>query len=125
MRLVLSALAAIPLLACATNKPIPIDQLADSRAAIRSAEELGAGEVPAAAHHLDLARQQTERAYALLEEGEEQRAAYLLERATADAELALALAREVSTHAEAQRVLERVQSLRSTMNPALEDRDEP
>ncbi|MDQ3264275.1 MAG: DUF4398 domain-containing protein [Myxococcota bacterium] len=108
----LAALIAIPL-GCAGTQKIPVEQMTDSRAAIRAAEEMGAEQVPSAAHHLQLAKQQTERATRLLDEGEENRAAFLLERATADAELALSLAREEPVRIEAQRLLDQVRTLQT------------
>lgn len=106
----LALIATFPL-GCATTRTVPVEQLTDSRAAIRAAEEMGANEVPAAKQHLDLARLQTQRANSLLSQGEDRRAAFLLERATADAELAMSLAREQPTRIEAQRLLDQVKAI--------------
>jgi hypothetical protein len=114
IRNALGALAAAVVLGgCATVSDIPIEEMTQSRATIRAAEEVGAENVPSAATHLQLARDQTERANALLREGEERRAAFVLERAAADAELAIALAREVPLRAETERALERVRQLQA------------
>lgn len=103
-------------MACATAK-VPVAQLASSGAAIRSAEEMGANEVPQAAHHLQLAKRQTEQANKLMSDGKDRRAAFLLERATVDAELALSLAREEPTRREAERLMQRVQLLQKRVTP--------
>lgn len=117
MRLLwLLPVVALPM-ACASAPKIPVAQLANSGAAIKAAEEMGANEVPAAAHHLTLAKRQTEEANKLMSDGEDRRAAFLLERATADAELALALAREEPTRRDAERLIERVQTLQKRVTP--------
>lgn len=109
----LAAIGAAALLGgCATTQgEIPIQQMTDSRATIRAAEEMGAERVDAAAEHLALAKQQTDRATQLLEQGEERRASFLFERATADAELAIALTKEAPVRAEAERLLQQVQAI--------------
>ena len=72
-----------------------------SRAAIRAAQEVGADEVPRAALHLRYARDQFAQAQELGEDGEGERAALVLRRAEADAELAIALARAHGAEEEA------------------------
>lgn len=64
---------------------------------MRAARELGAQAVPRAQLHLRLAQEQVTQARKLAEDGENERAAMLLDRARADAELALALSREDSS----------------------------
>lgn len=83
-----------------------------STSGIRAAEEIGAAKVPRAALHLQLAREGLEKARALSADGESKRAASLLLRSEADAELAVALAREHNEQAEARAALERVRKLR-------------
>lgn len=80
--------------ACGSSYPAPTQPLADAQAADRSAQELGANQVPAAALHLKLAQEQTETARKLMADGENKRAADMLARAKADAELAVSLAKE-------------------------------
>jgi len=92
--------------------PAPQERVASSRSAIRAAEEMGADKVPAAALHLQLAREQSHQAEKLIKEKENLRASYVLMRAEADAELAIAMAREQPERTQAQEALERVQSLR-------------
>lgn len=61
---------------------------------MRSARDHGATQLPDAALHLRLAEDQVVRARRLINDGEHERAAWLLVRAEADATVAEALARE-------------------------------
>jgi len=69
-------------------------QTTTSAAAIRSAEEVGAAQVPRAALHVQMAKEATIKAQRLAKSGRNKEARSLLLRAEADAELALLLARE-------------------------------
>ena len=96
------ALGGLALLAgCATTfvSSVPMDS---SMATIRAADELGAGSVPQASLHLQLAKEEAAQATALDAKKSSERAAYVWMRAEADADLALALAREAAAHSEAQ-----------------------
>jgi len=84
-------------LGCASS-PAPVEQLASAEASVRAARELGAARVPRAELHLKLAQQQVSEARKLSEDGENERAAVILTRARADAELAVALTREAAMH---------------------------
>jgi hypothetical protein len=79
-----------------------------STSAIRAAEEVGASDVPRAALHLQLAKEELDRARTLSDE-----AASQLLRAEADAELAVLLSREQTEKAEAAQAMERVRQLQS------------
>mgnify|MGYP002648887703 CR=1 FL=1 len=92
----------------------PTEQLVDSQVTIRQAEEAGASANPTAAQHLEWAREQTQGARRLLELNRKADAALYLQRAEADAQLALALAREAPARAEADRVFQVVQQLQQT-----------
>jgi gamma-glutamylcysteine synthetase len=70
--------------------------MADAMSAERSARELGAERVPAAQLSLKLAQEQINAAKKAMAEEENERAESLLIRAKADAELAVAQARETS-----------------------------
>ena len=104
-------LAVLALAGCATLQ-LPADRLQSSEASIRSAEELGASNVPAARLHLQLAKDETLAAKKLAAEGDE-RAELVLARAEADAELALGLARQVAVHSEAVRADEDLKAVRA------------
>jgi hypothetical protein len=67
-----------------------------STAAIRGAQEAGARDVPAAAYHVQLARELQNQAKELADHGRKDEAESLLTRATADAELAVALSHAVT-----------------------------
>lgn len=76
--------------ACAARPPLHTDA---SVTAIHTAEALGAAEVPQAAFHLDLAKQALVTATELHADGRVTAARSYIQRAQADAELALALSR--------------------------------
>ncbi|HKU37939.1 MAG TPA: DUF4398 domain-containing protein [Polyangiales bacterium] len=92
-------------LAC-SGAPKPTQQLANTQAALRAAQEVGAEGVPQAELHTTLAKEQLKRADKLIEDGDNAEAARVLARAKADAELALVLARR----AEAQTALDNVKT---------------
>jgi hypothetical protein len=84
-----------PLLgACGASLPPPTQRLADAQSATRSARELGANNEPAAQLSLKLADEQISQAQQAIANGDNKRAESLLVRAKADAELAVAQARE-------------------------------
>lgn len=83
-----------------------------STSGIRAAEEVGAPAVPKAALHLQLAKEELQRAKDLAAKGEQEQAASLLQRSEVDAELAVALSREATEASEARDALERVRKLR-------------
>src|SRR6185436_10572240 len=89
--------------ACASGGAVPSDKLARSEASVRAAHELGAESSPQAALHIRLAREQIDQAKRLIKDGENDRAAMLLGRAEADAEVATNLTRESAAVSEAQR----------------------
>lgn len=109
------SLVVIALAGCATIQ-IPPEQLQRSEASIRGAEELGAANVPAAKLHVQLAKDQTETAKKMAAAGDE-RAPLVLARAQADSELALALAREATVHADALKAGEDLKAVRARANP--------
>ena len=110
------SLLGVSLTGCATA-PEPTERVASTQAAIRSAEEVGAKQVPQAALHLQLAHEQADRAKQLIQAGDNERAGYILMRAESDAELALAMARESSLRSDAQHALERVRALKAQAAP--------
>ncbi|MDD5224859.1 MAG: DUF4398 domain-containing protein [bacterium] len=83
-----------------------------SASGIRAAEEVGAANVPQASLHLQLAREELELAKGLAAKGEKEKAASLLLRADADAELAVALSHGDTERQEAEKAMERVRQLR-------------
>ncbi|MDP2316503.1 MAG: DUF4398 domain-containing protein [Pseudomonadota bacterium] len=106
----LVVLLAATIAGCATTQTLHTET---STSAIRSAEELGAPNVPKASLHLQLAKEELEAATALNEKGDKDEAKSLLLRAEADAELAVALSRAAAEQAEAQAAMDRVRKLQS------------
>ncbi len=79
---------------CASSRP-PTEKMESSAASIRGAEQAGAEDVPRAALYLQLANEQSAKAKALIAAGGKDNmraAANLLMRASADGDLAIALA---------------------------------
>jgi hypothetical protein len=84
--------------ACA-GRPYPAARVGSAEAAVRSATDAGAPRLPDAAMHVRLAHDSITRARELMEEGDYEAAEWLLRRAEADAQLAIALSREADEHA--------------------------
>lgn len=100
-------LAAAPFAwACGASMPAPTQHMADAEAASRSAREVGADSQPAAKLQVKLADEQIAEAKTLIANGDNDRASYVLLRARADAELALALAREQNALVDKQKAVE-------------------
>jgi hypothetical protein len=93
---------------------IPHGKLADSEAAISAAEAAGANEVPRASLHTKLAKDQLEKARGEIKDGDTEEATLWIERAKADAELALSMARSQADQQRAQQALAEVEELRSS-----------
>jgi len=93
---ILSFIIAAPIVwgACGASMPPPTQRMADAESAQRSAREVGANNEPSAQLSLKLADEQIAQAQAAMTEGDNERADSLLIRAKADAELAIAKARE-------------------------------
>jgi hypothetical protein len=108
------------LLSCGGGYPEPRDQLTESEAAVRAAEVAGAQDTPQAALHMKRAREQIEAAKALIQEGENERAEWMLRRARADADLAMSLATEEGQRkkaAEAKEELDQIEQSLQQGNP--------
>jgi pyridoxal biosynthesis lyase PdxS len=106
-----SAAVAVLALGCG-GAPKPEARLASSEGAIRGAQEAGAGNVPEATLHVQLAQEQRQEALTLVKDGDNHRAAMMLARSEADAELAVALTRAANAKAQAARATETVDSLK-------------
>jgi hypothetical protein len=99
---------------CGISYAVPSQQLADAQSAERSATELGAASEPDAQLHLQLAHEQITAANAAIHEGDNERAGQLLSRARADAELSIALTREKTAKADAEKALTQSNNQRVT-----------
>lgn len=106
---------AMSLAGCGGGYPEPRNQLTASEAALRAAEVAGAQNSPQSALHLKRAREQVDSAKDLIQEGENERAEWVLRRAQADADLALALAHEGIQRKKAAEVKEELDQLRETV----------
>jgi len=113
------ALAAMlaALAACGSSLPPPSDRLATAEAAARSARELGAEREPKAALHLKLAEEQIDQAKNLMKDSDNKRADLVLQRASADAELSVMLAKENNARGEADKAQEKLKSLKAGGRP--------
>jgi hypothetical protein len=96
--------------ACAATPPTT-EKMASTSATIRAAQEIGAQSVPEASYYLQLSLEESEHGRNLIAKGEKARAASILTRAQADAELALALGREDQMRHDAQMAIDRAQAL--------------
>jgi len=114
MNNMLASIGALALLMGGCAHDPPTQQLQSSSAAVRAAEEVGAQKEPKAALHLQLAKEQTERAQKMLKDGNREDAEMLLVRAEADANLAVALARTTQETADAQGAADKVRTLQQT-----------
>jgi hypothetical protein len=114
--LAFAVLASAVAVGCA-SAPKPEAQIVSSEGAIRGATEAGATEVPAATLHLRLAREQRQAALAMIANGENERARFLLARSEADAELAIALSRQAAAEKEVARANEQMRDLNRKVAP--------
>jgi hypothetical protein len=106
----LSSVLAFAAVACG-GAAVPQQELTSAKAAVAGAEVGGAAENPKAALHLQLAKQQIAEAEKLIEEGDNEEAARVITRAQADADLALALAKENKAKLDAQNAKEQLERL--------------
>lgn len=97
---------------CASSQ-LSQQRLVDTQSAIDSARELDEAEDPEVSLHLKYARDQLAAAKRLMDEGERKEAHRMLERAHADAQLALAMARTERSRNEAKRAWSEVENLRN------------
>jgi hypothetical protein len=95
-------IAALGISVACSSGPQPTERLVSAQAAMRAAKEVGVTGVPQAELHAQLAQEQLEKAQKLIADGENESADRLLRRATADAELALAITREAQAKQAAQ-----------------------
>ena len=96
-------IALLSFAACASF-PAPSERLAQAESGARAAQELGAANEPTASLYLKMANDQLGEARKLMAAGENERADAVLQRAMADAELSLQLAKEAKAKNAAQSV---------------------
>ena len=105
-----SALVVLGVAGCSTSHPLPANY-APTQAAISAADAVGAQQQPQGALHLKMARDQVATARAYSNEGKDRESALMLDRARADAEMALMVAREANADSAAKQAELRVQQL--------------
>ena len=110
-----AGLVALAAAGCGAAAP-PTHQLTASQAAIRGAEEVGAENTPKAALHLKMARDHLTNAENLISNEEYEDAALVLKRAEADANLAIALAKEDQARKDAEEAMRKVQELKRDLH---------
>ncbi len=109
--LIIPATIALAAVGCASSA-LPVQQMTSPRQEIRAAEEIGAAQHPQGALHLKYAKDQVAEADKLLANGDEENAQLALMRATADAKLAVELAREDKARDEALEAQKKIAELR-------------
>jgi len=111
-----AAIAAASLgVACGGSYPEPREAQTQTEAAVRGAQEVGADKDPQATLHLKYATDQITEAKNLIASGDNHRAEMVLMRAKADAELAVALAKERTEKADAQKAQDDVANMRKKL----------
>jgi|SRR5690242_5354315 hypothetical protein len=90
---------------------VPNSQLTTAESAVRAAEVGGAEELPKGELHLKYARDAIAEARTLMDKGDNKEATLRLEKATVDAEQALALAEEEEARLAAQEQLDQIKEL--------------
>ncbi len=103
------------LLAGCGGAAVPQESLSAAQAAVKGAEVAGAQEDPRAALYLKLAREEVEKAKALIANDDNEEAARLIDRAQADADLALVMAKEARAKKDAAETREQVDELKRRM----------
>jgi hypothetical protein len=107
----LASLSVLVGVGCASGS-VNQGKLTDAQSAVRAAQEVGAPGNPDAALHLQLANEEIASAEKLYRDGEKARGDRMLERAQADAELALALAKLEDVREEAREAKQKVDLLK-------------
>lgn len=98
IRFVSTALLTSLVVACGGSS-LPPAKAADTQSSISAAAAVGADQNPQASLHLKMARDQLKQAQSLVEDGKDEEARLVLERATADAEVALMITRQAQASA--------------------------
>lgn len=106
----------VTLVAACGGSSLPPAKVADTQSSISAATAVGAEQNPQAALHLKMARDQLSQAQALINDGNNSEARLVLERANADAEVALMITREAQASANARKAQAEVQELQPNRN---------
>lgn len=101
--------------ACVSGGAVPADKLGRARASVKSAQEMGAERNPTAAAHLRVARDELAAGRKLVIDGEQDKAAIMLLKAEADADLAMNLTRESTAIADVEKTRAEIEKLQVSM----------
>lgn len=93
--------------------PVPAQHMADAEGAARAAQDVGASSNPQAQLHLKMAQEEIAQAKQLIADDDNEKADWVLIRAKADGELALAEARETQAQMAARQALAQIGQLNS------------
>jgi hypothetical protein len=115
MKLANTAVCTLLVVACGGSS-LPPAKVADTQSSISAAAAVGADQHPQAALHLKMARDQLSQAQGLINDGKNREAKLVLDRANADAEVALMITREAQADANLRKARAEVQDLQPTGN---------
>lgn len=110
VRFISATLLSALVVACGGTS-IPPAKVAETQSQISAATAVGADNNPQAALHLKMARDQLKQAQNLINDGKDDEARLVLERANADADVALMITRETAATAAARKAEADVQNL--------------
>ena len=106
------ALAALGLMAGCAGVAAPTKHLADAQGDLRAAETVGADNVPKAALHLQLAREELDKAKHLMDNNKNEQAEFMLRRAEADSALAIVLSKNLPLEEKAKAIQDQLEQLK-------------
>lgn len=109
-----NTLACTLLVVACGGSSLPPAKVADTQSSISAAAAVGAEQNPQAALHLKMARDQLSQAQGMINNGKNDEARLVLDRANADAEVALMITREAQAEANTRKAQAEVQSLKPT-----------
>jgi len=112
MRLAATLLFATGMVACGSSA-MPPAKVAETQSSISAAAAVGAEQNPQAALHLKMARDQLAEAQSLIDAGKNDAARLVLERADADAQVALIITREAEASAGVKKTQTEVDALQN------------
>jgi len=112
MRSIATILFTMYLVAC-SGSSLPPAKVVETQSSISAAAAVGADQNPQAALHLKMARDQLGEAQGLIDSGKNDEARLVLERAHADAEVALMIAREAEASAAVKKTQADVDALQN------------
>lgn len=112
MRLFTSTLVTLSVVACGGSS-LPPAKIAETQSSVSAAAAVGADQHPQAALHLKMARDQLKQAQDLADNGKDDQAKLVLQRADADAQVALMLTREAEASANVKKTQADVQALQN------------